>query len=93
MKSRIVIEIETELNPIYPIKDDDTLDEENPVTEDVEKELHQMIDKYIRDYIEEQLEEEIMDNISEVEYSIEDFDSFSDYGKFHFKVTSGEDAK
>ena len=93
MKTRIIIEIESNLNPIYPLKDDDTLDEEKPVTNEVDQDIHKMIDQYIRDYIGERLEEDVMDNISEVEYSVEDFDSFDDYGKFHFNIKTEEAKK
>lgn len=88
MKTKIVIEIDTELNPIFPLDDDGEMDMDNPVTKEVEDEIHKMIDQDIRDYIEERLEEEIMDNISEIDYSVEGYDSFTDYGKFKFTITT-----
>ena len=91
MKTKITIEIETELNKIYGLDEQGELDEspENEVTNQVDKKFHELIDSEIRQFIEEKLESNIMDN-ADFDYMVDDYDSFRDYGKFKITISTEE---
>lgn len=91
MKTKITIEIDTEFSPIYPMDSDGEIDEENPATQRVEKEFHKFICQEMESFIEDQLEENVMEN--EWEYSVEEYDSFDDYGKISIKIIKDEPKK
>jgi hypothetical protein len=89
MKTRIIIEIESDFHPIYQKDVNGEIDEDEPVTTELEKSFHEIIDLIIRSYVEDNLESEFFD-YEQPDYSVEDYDCFSDYGKLNIKITTEE---
>jgi hypothetical protein len=84
MKTRIIIEIETNFKPIY-----DDQDREYEITKDAEKEFHE----HVHQYFEEKLtgDEEIVEHVMDaMEIQPKGYDEFNDYGEVTMRITQNK---
>jgi len=84
MKTIITIEIETDFKPIYSDPE-----REEEVTKDFEEEFHEAIEKEITDLLQgDEFEDKVFEH--ELEYAVEEYDSFNDYGEVSIKIKTAE---
>ena len=89
MKTRIIIDIETEFKKIFE-GDDDGMATSVECTQEEEERFHKFVKQIIEEVLNEDLDDDYFERFS-YDFGVEGYDSFDDYGKIKFEISKQDD--